>query len=607
MKQMLAMLLPLILCACATQKTDSSTKVRETSSQKLSVPKSSIVALTDEYVQESLKLDPFWAPAYGDEKFYTDFGDPLSDENIAKSKKLVEVYLKRLHSISKKAFSEFDKDTFKIFEDDLKTAQAGFKFPFEQMPFNQMSSRFRDFVKQGNGERYPFKTVKNYEDFLKRASGFKIWVESAKRQMRKGMSHGVTLNKDIALTVIKQLKDYVVSDITKSDFYQPIVNLPQDFSSADKTRLKDLYAVAIATEIIPQYKALSDFMENEYLPKTRRSFGLYGLPNANAWYQYKIKEQADVDWSPKQIHQIGLEEVARIRKGLEQAKKELEFKGSFVEFLKYLTTDKFNFKNKEEVKAAFLQTKLKIQNEIPKYFSRLPKLDYEILEIPANEASQQAAAHYRQHDETSSPAVFINSNNLKSIPTWEVANLSLHEAIPGHHFQIEIQYELKDLISQYRVNSGGSNAFVEGWALYCESLGYDFGLFGETLSRIGNLDDDMLRSVRLVVDTGIHSMGWSKDRAVKYMQDNLADDISDIEAEVYRYSSWPGQALAYKIGQRKILELRSLAKKKLRKKFDIREFHNVVIGGGSLPLWLLDSKVKDWVKKRSLVGIPNFQ
>lgn len=604
--KLIALFVSLIFCACATQVTGVPERAGDKMEQKAKIAKSAIIALTDEYVQESLKLDPFWAPTFGDEKFYAEFGDPLSDENIAKAKLLVTSYLKRLHALSKKGFNEYDQDTYKIFEDDLKTAQMSFKFPIEQLPFNQMSSRYRDFVKQGNGERFPFKTIKNYEDFLKRAAGFKLWVESAKKQMRKGIKAGVSLNRDIAKTVIKQIDDYVVSDITKSDFYQPILNFPKDFSSADKTRLKDLYAIEISQDIIPQYKALSDFLKNEYLPKTRLTFGLSGLPNAKAWYQYKIREQTDTEWTPKKIHKAGLEEVARIRRGLEEAKKELKFTGSFIEFLKHLTTDKFNFKNKEEVREAFLQAKIKIHNEVPKYFTKTPKLDYEIIEIPENEASQQAAAYYRPHDESSMPAVFINSHNLKLIPTWEVANLSLHEAIPGHHFQIEIQYELKDLISQYRVNAGGSTAFVEGWALYCESLGYDFGLFSETLQRIGNLDDDMLRSVRLVVDTGIHSMGWTKDRAVQYMQDNLANDISDIEAEVYRYSSWPGQALAYKIGQKKILELRNFAQNKLAKKFDIKEFHNVVIGSGSLPLWLLDAKVRAWVKKRSLVGIPNF-
>ncbi len=607
MKLIRLFLVCILLLGCATEKTDVPATIGAQMEQKPKTPKSAIIALTDEYVQETLKLDPFWAPTFGDEKFYADFGDPLSDENIAKAKQLVLTYLKKLKALSKKGFNEYDKDTYKIFEEELKTAKLGFKFPTEQLPFNQMSSRYRDFVKQGNGERFPFKTVKNYEDFLKRSQGFKVWVESAKRQMRKGMSQGVTLNRDITNTVIKQLEDYIVKDITKSDFYQPILNFPKDFSEADKARLKDLYAIEIAQDIIPQYQSLRDFLKNEYLKKARTAFGLYNLPNAKAWYQYKIKEQTDIDWSPQQIHQIGLEEVARIRKGLEEAKKQLAYDGTYLEFLKYLTTDKFNFKNKEEVKAAFLDVKTKIRSEIPKYFSKIPKLDYEVIEIPANEASQQAAAYYRQHDEASMPAVFINSNNLKSIPTWEVANLSLHEAIPGHHFQIEIQYELKDLISQYRVNSGGSTSFVEGWALYCESLGHEFGLFKETLPRIGNLDDDMLRSVRLVVDTGIHSMGWSKEKAVKYMQENLADDISDIEAEVYRYSSWPGQALAYKIGQRKIRELRGLAEKKLGKKFDIKEFHNVVIGSGSLPLWLLDAKVKDWVKKTSLMGIPKFQ
>ncbi len=589
-----------LLSGCATPKAVDSKQ--ETPAQK-----SALIMLTDEYVQETLKLDPFNAPNYGDEKFYGEFGDPLSEETIKKSKEMIATYLKRLHSISQKGFNEYDKDTYKIFENDLKTSLQSFKFPIEQMPFDQMGSRYRDFVKQGNGERYPFKTVKNYEDFLKRAQGFKTWVESAKMQMRKGMKSGVTLNREIATTVIKQIEDYIVTDVTKSDFYKPITDFPKDFSDTDKSRLKALYVTEIRTDIIPQYASLRDFMKSEYLPKTRTTFGLTGLPNQKAWYQFKIKEQTDVDWSPARIHKMGLEEVSRIRKGLEEAKKELGFKGTYLEFIRYLTTEKFNFKTKDEAKEAFVKVKERVQKEIPKYFSKIPKLDYEIIEIPANEASQQAAAYYRPHDEASGPAVFININNLKSITTWEATNLSLHEAIPGHHFQLEIQYELKDLISSYRVNASGSTSFVEGWALYCESLGYEFGFFKDTLNRIGNLDDDMLRSVRLVVDTGIHSMGWSRAKAVKYMQDNLADDISDIEAEVYRYSSWPGQALAYKIGQRKILELRTFANEKLGSKFDIKEFHNVVIGSGTLPLWLLDSKVREWVKKKSLLGIPRFQ
>ncbi len=577
----------LLFVSCAHQQVQAP----QTASQK----KNPIIALTDEYVQESLKIDPFSAPAYGDEKFYAEFGNNLSDESLQKAKELFETYLKRLHAIDQNTLSSIDQDTYKIFENDLKIGLEGFDYPAQEIPIDQMDSQFRAFVKQGNGELYPFQTLRNYEDFLKRAKGFKAWVESAKMQMRRGIRHHVVLNHDIAVMVQKQLEDYIVDDITKSDFYKPLTNFPKEFSEADKARLKSQYELAIAQDILPQYRSLRDFFRDEYIPHTRKSFGLVGLPNAKVWYQYRIRASTDVNWSADKIHEMGLREVARIRRSMEKAKNEIGFKGTYKEFLKYLASDKFYFKSQKEVDVAFASLKSKVDSEIPKYFSRVPKLGYETLDIPANEASQQSGAYYRQHNKTTGPAVFINSANLKALPTWEMTTLSMHEAVPGHHFQIELQYEMKDLLSEYRVNSGGSTAFVEGWALYCESLGNEFGFYKDPLQRIGNLNDDMLRSVRLVVDTGIHSRGWSKAKAVKYMQDNLANDISDIESEVYRYASWPGQALAYKIGQQKILELRKLAQNKLGAKFDFRKFHNVVIGSGTLPLWLLEAKMTDWI------------
>jgi uncharacterized protein (DUF885 family) len=581
--------------ACSHAKITPSKSIDQSKVQ--AKPKSALIQLTDEYVQETLKIDPFGSPSFGYEKFYAEFGDNLSEEYFVRSKELTQSFLKRLHAMDVKSMSEIDQDTYKIFENGLKLTLRGFDFPSQEIPIDQMDNQFRAFVKQGNGERYPFKTLKNYEDFLKRAHGFKAWVDSAIMQMRKGVKHQVVLNHDIAVTVTKQLDDYVVDDILKSDFYKPLLNFPKEISAVDQAGLKVKYEAMIRQDIIPQFRALRDFFKNEYTPKTRKTFGLTGLPHAKAWYQYSIQAQTDVNWSPQKIHQIGLDEVARIRKSMELAKQEIGFKGSYKEFLKYLTGDQFYFKSQKEVVDAFAGLKAKVDKEIPKYFSRVPKLDYQIMEIPANEASQQSAAYYRPHDEASGPAVFINSANLKALPIWELTTLSMHEAVPGHHFQIEIQYEMKDILSEYRVNAMGSTAFVEGWALYCESLGNDFGFYKDPLQRIGNLNDDMLRSVRLVVDTGIHSQGWSKARAVQYMRENLANDLSDIEAEVYRYSSWPGQALAYKIGQRKILELRALSQSKLGSRFDIRKFHNIVIGSGTLPLWLLETKVKNWISQ----------
>ncbi|MBL7543138.1 MAG: DUF885 domain-containing protein, partial [Bdellovibrionaceae bacterium] len=336
------------------------------------------------------------------------------------------------------------------------------------------------------------------------------------------------------------------------------------------------------------------YFQKEYLPKCRQDFGYGTLPNGKKWYRYFIKVNTNTNKSPEEIHKVGLSEVARIQKEMMKIKERMNFKGDFKSFLKFIVDDpSMYFKNPKDAIEAFQNVRKKIDGLIPNYFNLVPKTDYQVVEAENRDAS---AASYSSPTEMKTYGRFVvNTLNLKSNTIPGVTTLSLHEAIPGHHFQLALAFELKNTITEYQRKVFNSNAFVEGWALYAEYLGREMGLFKDDVQYLGHLSDEMLRACRLVVDTGIHAKGWSRQKAIDFMAAHLASDMRDIESEVERYSVWPGQALGYKIGQLKIIELRKKAENALKNQFDIKKFHDLVLGQGTLSLFVLEKRVNQWI------------
>jgi len=384
-----------------------------------------------------------------------------------------------------------------------------------------------------------------------------------------------------------------------SIFWGPLKSLPKSISAADATRLRTDFASAISTEVLPAYARLADFLERDYLPAARSTVGWSDLPDGPAWYRWRIRGATTMDLPPDQIHQIGLDEVARIRADMIAVKEQVGFQGDLDAFFRHLEDDpQFYFDNEQQLLEAYRAVKRRIDALLPKLFADFPKADYEIRPVEAFRAASAAGASYQAPSaDGKRPGIFyINTFNLKAQPRFGLETLSLHEAAPGHHFQIAIQQELTDLPRFRRFNNYVS--YAEGWALYAESIGKELGVFTDPYQWYGRLSDEMLRAMRLVVDTGLHSKGWTREQAIRYMLDNSSMAESDVTAEVERYIVWPGQALGYKLGQLRISALRARAQAALGEKFDVREFHGQVLRDGAIPMDVLSAKIDRWIATR---------
>jgi uncharacterized protein (DUF885 family) len=435
---------------------------------------------------------------------------------------------------------------------------------------------------------------------VKRSEGFPAYIDHQIELLKNGVDKKLVDSCVVATSTVNTYTDGLEPEIKKNPFYRPVLFMPKTFPIADQARLKKKFKTMIKTRILPGFKKFDHYFRTEYTPHCRKSFGLVGLPNGENWYNYSILASTNLSLSPKEIHEKGLKEVERIKLELEKVKVQLGFKGTYKEFLISLTHDpRYFFTSSADMFKAFEKVKAETTQRIPNYFSLVPSHDFKIVETSNPE---DAAGSYNEPTELLPYGRFVvNTKNLRSVPIYDVTTLMLHETVPGHHFQLALQFEMKDELSEYQRKLFSSNSFVEGWALYSEYLGNEMGMYKDPMQRLGNLNDEMLRAVRLVVDTGIHAYGWSRERAFEYMKDNLASDPKDISNEVNRYSVWPGQALGYKIGQLKIIELRKLAEKELGARFDIKEFHKTVIGSGTVSLPILDAQVKDWIaSKKSL-------
>ena len=551
--------------------------------------------IISEYTEKVKVQDAFWAPYFNVESQLSQFGDYLTPEYLEREKSMVNVALEQLKAIDGTKLSESYWRTYQLFKGDMETSKRRFEFPVEYLSFNQMSNRLREYLDEANPDRsmFPFKSVKHFEDYIKRSEGFPAYIDRQIETLKKGVKEGYVLGCIVAKKTPNSYKDGLEKNLEKNDFMKPLRLLPKDISEEDRKRITEGFKNMVTTRLIPGFEKFDTYFKKEYIPRCRKSYGIGGIPNGKAWYAYQIKNSTDLEMDPIQLHQIGESEVRRIEKELMNVQKKMGFKGTFAQFKKSLRSSKYNFKNSAEMIKAFVAVKEKIQPRIPQYFSLTPVSDYSIIESGNPE---DAIGSYDGPTETAPIGKFIiNAKNLKAMPLFAVTSLSLHEAVPGHHFQIALQYEMKDQLSDYQRKIFGSNSFVEGWALYAEYLGREMGMFEDPLQKLGNLDAEMLRAIRLVVDTGIHAMNWSHDKTVAYMKAHLLRDDGDVEIEANRYSVWPGQALAYKVGQLKIIELRKKAEKELGTRFDIKAFHKAVIENGTVSLPVLEGQVNSWI------------
>lgn len=558
------------------------------------------LALVDAYFKDYLNLEPIYATFVGVNDYNADFGGDLTEDYLKARHDLNTHYLAQVRAIDPKQLPADLQLSYDLFVYDRDMALVDETFPSRFMPISQFYSTVITMVQLGSGESaQPFKTVQDYRNWEQRVDGFIKWVALAENRMNQGIESKVVLPRVLVERIIPQLDAMLTTDATQSIFYSPIQHFPESFSEQDKAELTTRYQAMIAERIVPALTNLRDYFKQTYLPKSRATDGWSGLPNGKAWYQHLANSHTTTTMSVDEIHQIGLSEVARILSDMDKVREQVGFKGNLKAFFASLSSEpQYFYSDRQGLIDGYMVLKDKINHVLPNYFNVMPKADYVVKPVESFREQSAAGASYEAPAvDGSRPGVFyINTYNLKAQPKWGMTTLSLHEAAPGHHFQIAIKQELTGVPEFQRFS--GYTAFEEGWALYAEYLGIEMGLFTDPYQYFGKLSDEMLRAMRLVVDTGLHSKGWSREQAIQYMKDNSPMAESDIVAEVERYMAIPGQALSYKVGQLKILALRARAEKALGDKFDLKAFHDQILTSGSLPMAVMENKIDRWIASK---------
>jgi uncharacterized protein (DUF885 family) len=560
-----------------------------------------LASLLDRYYEERLQIFPLEATINGDnrynDKWYVDF----TDSYRKKLKDFYDRYRSYISKFDRETLNDNDKLSFDVFSREMRINLEGLTFHDNYFPMNQLQSMHLVFSQFGSGSVVqPFKTVKDYDNWLQRMAVFPAYADSAIVYFKKGMAEGYVLPKTIVVKLIPQMQSMIAANASQSVFYGPITNLPATFSEADKKRLTDAYVNAINQQITPSFKKLGDFFQNEYLPKARTTTGINDVPNGETYYAYLIRQQTTTDKTPDEIYNTGLAEVKRIRFEMERIKNETGFTGDLKAFFTYLKTDKkfTPFKTPKEVLDAYERIHQTMKPNVQKMFSLTPKSPFEIRQTEAFRAASASAEYNQGSADGTRPGIFyvpiIDATRFNI--TGGMESLFLHEAIPGHHYQISLQQENEKLPKFRRF--GGNNAYMEGWALYCESLGKELGLFTDPYQHMGALGDEMHRSIRLVVDVGMHNKGMTREEAIRYMMDNEQISEESATAEIERYMVIPGQALGYKIGALKIRELRNKYEQQMGADFKISAFHDAILKDGSLPLDVLEKKMDAWAEKQ---------
>jgi uncharacterized protein (DUF885 family) len=517
-----------------------------------------------------------------------------SPEAIARRLRELKRPLAVLHAIKRGGLTPSDRLNFDLFLRSLNEQIEGGRFHDEYLSVTQLGGPQQDIVTVIAAQ--PARTVHDYEDIIARIQGIDGVIGQTIVLLDKGVEESITQPKTPLRDVPEQVRALIVDDPFKCPLLEPFTRMPGDIPAPEQERLRRLAAAAYTASARPAYQRLLTFLTDRYLPNARESVGLNALPNGAAWYAYRSKVSTTTNLSPAQIHQIGLTEVRRIRAGMDSVIASVGFSGGFDEFARFLRSDSgFFFTDSASLIQAYRDIAKRIDPELAKLFGKLPRLPYGVIAVPSFMARSQTTAYYQGGStQAGRPGYFYaNTYDLKTRPKWEMEALTLHEAVPGHHLQLALSQEQENLPEFRRF--GGYTAFVEGWGLYAESLGSELGMYQNPYSRFGQLTYEMWRAVRLVVDTGLHSMGWSRQQAIDFFAANAPKAPHDIEVEVDRYIVWPGQALAYKIGELKLKELRAFARAQLGEKFDVRAFHDAVLENGGLPLDLLERHIREWV------------
>jgi uncharacterized protein (DUF885 family) len=541
----------------------------------------------------TLRENPSFATSLGDRRF-NHLLDSTAPEDIARRTEANRQLLARLDAIPRDSLDAGERIHYDIFGRQLRLGLEEVDLGLHLIPITNREG-FHTYFPQ-LADNVPLNNTEDYENYIARLNAFRGWVGQHVALMREGVRTGMVL-PSVSLTGIEEtIQPHIVSDPAQSLLWKPFAEFPSGVPEGDRVRLAAAGRQAIEQSVVPGYRDFLRFIQSEYVPGARRGIGASELPNGRAIYAQRVRSYTTLDVTPDQVHETGLREVARIRAQMDSLMRATGFTGSFADFIQFLRTDpRFYVSTPEALMERTAVVLKRMDGELPRLFGRLPRMPYGIKPIPDYIAPRTTTAYYSRPagDGTRAGTYWVNTYDLRSRPTYEIEALSFHEAVPGHHMQIALQQELEDLPNFRRYSS--FTAFVEGWALYAEQLGYDVGFYTDPYSRFGQLTYEMWRACRLVVDTGMHWKGWTRQQAIDFMAENSALTVLNITNEVDRYIAWPGQALAYKTGQMKISELRAEATRTLGPKFDLRRFHDVVLGSGSVPLTVLEANVRAWI------------
>lgn len=537
-------------------------------------------------------------PEYATEVGYPGHNDRWTDQSleaIARRQRELHAPMKIIASIARKNLPPADQLNYDLFRRNISEAIEGTQFKGEYMPMTQLNGVQQDAAQVI--DIAPHATVKDYEDILSRLRKLPLLIDQTMVLLQKGIQSHITPPRITLRDVPDQIKDQMAQNPTNNALLKPFFDFPVDFPADARQRLLADATTALHTDVMPAYGRLYNFFVKKYLPASRETIAMSDLPNGKAWYAYNVRTSTTTSLSSREIHEIGLSEVKRIRGEMESVIRQTGFEGDFSAFSKFLRSDsRFYYTNAEDLLTGYRDIAKRIDPQLAHLFGKLPRLPYGVRAVPAYDEKSQTTAYYQPGAPRAGRPGWFTANTyaLETRPKWEMQALTMHEAVPGHHLQIALAQEMEG-VPEFRKH-GGYTAFVEGWGLYSESLGYEMGFYKDPYMKFGQLTYEMWRAIRLVVDTGIHSMGWPRQQAIDYFMENSSKTEHDVTVEVDRYIVWPGQALAYKIGQMKMRELRNYAAKQLGPRFDVRAFHDRLLENGALPMDQLEARIKAWVR-----------
>jgi uncharacterized protein (DUF885 family) len=587
MRRTAAILLAGALCACTTPAPRDSAATASVD----------VTPLFAQFWDEFLALYPLQATYVGDTRFNDRLPNSLTETFRDRERAFNRGWLERIRGIETAGLSEQDRLSVDIFIQAREQELERLQHPEHLLPLNQFYSFANIFAQLGSGtSAQPFATLADYEAWLRRMAQIPAIFDQAIANMRAGARIGLVQPRALMTKVLPQLDALIIDDPRQTLFWQPLTRLPETITPTQREALEKAYAEAISTELMPAYRRLRDFVRDDYLSQTRNTDGLGALPGGDDWYAYNLRRLTTTDLTAEQIHRTGLDEVARIHAEMRRVIAGLGFDGDLHAFFAFLTTDpQFKFASEADLLARYNSLRERVEAGAAALFSMTPKADFEIRPVEAFRARSAAGGSYmRPSEDGIRPGIFyVNTYDLPSRKTWDMEDLFLHEAIPGHHFQLALQQEL-DGVPAFR-RFGTFTAYVEGWGLYAESLGRELGVYTDPYMYFGYLQNELWRAIRLVVDTGLHAKGWSRQQVIDYMLANSAESETQAIAEAERYMAIPGQATAYKIGELRIRALRTKAEAALGEAFDIRNFHAQVLKDGAVPLDVLDAKIERWI------------